>query len=106
MRKNQKKNVRNTRKDKLKNKAKVIKEVLKNPEKTQREIAKSTNISKSTVNRNLQEVGQIGTQSDIIDKILQDDKEIMKLANGETLKRLQEMFQNGEIKNLYDLKIL
>lgn len=54
------------RKDKARNRAKVIKAKLKSPLKTEREIAKETKVSKSTVNRISQELGQSGTKDDRI----------------------------------------
>ena len=65
--------------DKLKNRAKVIKATLKNPLATQREIAKQQLISKSSVNRIQQEMGQTGTKDDRILWICDADLEIIKL---------------------------
>ena len=61
---------------------KIIKEKIKNPDMPIREISKKTNVSKSSVDRLLkQNLGHIGTKSDYIARIIDNDKEIMDLAN-------------------------
>lgn len=84
------------RKDKIKNKAKVVRELAKNPESTQRETAKNTGLWLWTVNRANQELEQSGTESDIMDKILAMDDEIMDLANKITLEKLKEWLPKKE----------
>jgi hypothetical protein len=76
--------------DKTKNKIKVIRELLKNPLQTEREIAKKTNIWKSTSNRLRKEIGQIGTKSNIIDEIIKNDADIVKLTQAEISKRIKK----------------
>ena len=76
---NTKTKTKKERSDKLKNRAKVIKATLKNPLKNQREIAKDQWISKSSVNRIQQEMGQTGTKDDRILWICDADLEIIKL---------------------------
>ena len=66
------------RNDKAKNTAKVLKEVIKNPLATEREIAKESWVSKSSVNRAMQEVGQIGAKSEIILEICDLDINLVK----------------------------
>ena len=76
------------RKDKLKNKITIVKEVVKNPLATQDEIVEKTWLWKGTVNRNMQELGETGLESDIMDKVLQMDDQIMELANQITLQKI------------------
>jgi len=82
--------VKKERVDKTKNKIKVIKELLRDPLQTDREIAKQTNIGKSSVNRAKQEMGQFGTNSNIIDEIIKKDAEIVKLTQAEIQRRILE----------------
>lgn len=80
------------RNDKAKNTAKVLKEVIKNPLSTQREIAKNTWMWLWSVNRNLKEVEQIGTKSDIILEICDLDINLVK----KWLKELDRRFSSPE----------
>jgi len=82
--------VKKERVDKTKNKIKVIKELLRDPLQTDREIAKQTNIGKSSVNRAKQEMGQFGSNSNIIDEIIKKDAEIVKLTQAEIQRRILE----------------
>ena len=66
------------RNDKAKNTAKVLKEVIKKPLSTQREIAKETWMWLWSVNRNLKEVEQIGTKSEIILEICDLDINLVR----------------------------
>lgn len=86
------------RKDKARNRAKVIKAKLKNPLKTEREIAKETNVSKSTVNRISQELGQWGTKDDRILWICDKDLEIVKLGQEIIMKKLRDQKQVAKLK--------
>tara|TARA_R110000851_G_C12830240_1_gene540609 strand:+ start:36 stop:311 length:276 start_codon:yes stop_codon:yes gene_type:complete len=76
------------RKDKLKNKITVVKAVIKDPLATQDEIVKRTGLGKGTVNRNIQELGKTGLESDIMDRVLGMDDQIMDLANQITLQKI------------------
>lgn len=78
------------RNDKAKNVAKVLKEVIKDPLLTEREIAEMTWVSKSSVNRAMQEVGQIGAKDDRIVNITDKDFELMNIIQEEKFRRLQE----------------
>ena len=78
------------RTDKKKNISKVIKEVVKDPLQTEREIAEKTWVSKSSVNRLKQEMGQIGAKDDRILWICDDDLLITKLTQKKTIERLQD----------------
>lgn len=78
--------------DKARNTAKVLKEVLKKPLQTDRELEKELWIWKSSVNRAKQELGQIGTKSDIILEICDLDINLVK----SWLKELQRRFNDEE----------
>lgn len=71
-------------------KAKVIKEKLKDPTKSQRDIAKETWISKSQVARIDKQLGLRGAESEIIDKIIANDLDIVTLWQELLVKRIQE----------------
>ena len=66
------------RSDKAKNISKVLKEVINNPLASEREIADNTWVSKSSVNRAMQEMGQIGAKSEIILEICDLDINLIK----------------------------
>jgi len=76
------------RKDKLINKAKVTKSLLKDPTQSQRQVAKDTWLSLGNVNDKVNELEQSWTESNIMDKILQNDDKIMDLANEITLQKI------------------
>lgn len=76
------------RSDKAKNTAKVLKEVINNPLSTQREIAEKTWMWLWSVNRNLKEVEQIGTNEKIVDLVALDI-EMQELATAEMIRRLK-----------------
>lgn len=78
------------RTDKAKNTAKVLKEVIKNPLQTEREIAENTWVSKSSVNRAMQEVGQIGAKDQNILDICAVDFEIVKTWQAIINERLKD----------------
>jgi len=93
------------RKDKLKNKSKVIKEVLKDPLATQREVAKKAGVGLWTANRILQELEQNGTESQILDGILQNDDKIIALSNGITYDTIVKNIESWDV-SLPDTKII
>lgn len=79
---------------------KIIKEKIKNPDIPIREISKKTNVSKSSVDRLLkQNLGQIGTKSDYIAKILDSDKEIMDLANEVIISKIKFIKEIQKVDN-------
>lgn len=86
------------RKDKARNRAKVIKAKLKSPLKTEREIAKETKVSKSTVNRISQELGQRGTKDERILWICDKDLEIITVGQKLILKKLWDKKQMAKLK--------
>lgn len=86
------------RKDKARNRAKVIKAKLKSPLKTEREIAKETKVSKSTVNRISQELGQRGTKDERILWICDKDLEIITLGQKLILEKLWDKKQMARLK--------
>lgn len=94
------------RKDKLKNKAQVAKSLIKDPTQSQRQVAKDTWLWLGTINRQTQEMEQNGTESDIMDRILGMDDEIMEMVNGITYKKIKKKIENDEELQLTDLKIL
>lgn len=94
------------RKDKLKNKIKVVKEVIKDPLSTQREVAKKAWVGLATANRILQELEQNGTESQILDNILENDDKIMALANWMTYDTLKELIEAKETLSLNDIKTI
>ena len=77
------------RTDKAKNTAKVLKEIINNPLQTQREISKNTWVWLWSVNRALDELGQIGTNEAIIDFVALD-LELQWLATKEMIRRMKE----------------
>ncbi len=94
------------RKDKIKNKAEVAKSLAKNPSQSQREIAKDTWLSLGNVNDKLSEIEQNWTESQIMDRILQMDDEIMDLANQITLREIKKKYDNWEELTLQDTRII
>lgn len=94
------------RKDKLKNKVKVVKEAIKDPLATQDELATRAGVWKWTVNRNMQELEQNGLESEIMDRILSNDDQIIDLVNQIHLKEIQEKVKNNEKLTLQDHKLL
>lgn len=68
------------RADKAKSLSKVKKALAINPLLTDREIANDTGIGKSTVNRAIKEMGQLGTKDENIVKITDTDREIIEKA--------------------------
>ena len=94
------------RKDKLKNKAEVAKALINDPTLTDREIEKETWVSKSAANRARQEMGQDGTQGEIMDRILAMDDKIIELANGLHLKTIQDKLEEWKELTLQDNKLI
>lgn len=76
--------------DKQKNLSKVATEYISNPLQTEREVANNTWVSKSSVNRLKNELGQIGAKSSDIQLICDKDKENVMLWQAELNRRLQE----------------
>lgn len=82
---------------------------MKNIDATTEEIAKKTKTSKAVVSRTLKnELEQVGTKSDYIAKIIDNDKEIMDLANEIALKQLKkikdmETISTYEVKTVVDI---
>ena len=93
------------RKDKIKNTAKIIKEVLKNPLATQDELVIKTGLWKGTVNRNIQELDQNGLLSDSIDKICNNDKELIWLVSWLNIREIKKYVDKDEV-SLTDLRII
>lgn len=88
----------------VKKKANIIKEKIKNTDLTNEEIAKKTNTSRSVVSRVLNgELGEVGQKSDYIAKIIDNDKEIMDLANEIALKQLKKI-KDMETLSTYEVK--
>lgn len=85
------------RSDKAKNISKVLKEVIKDPLQTQRDIAESTWLWLWTVNRNLKEIEQIGTKSEIILDICKLDINLVKKWLLELDRRFSD---NDELKQI------
>ena len=94
------------RKDKLKNKVQVAKALITDPTLTDREIEKETWVSKSAANRARQEMGQDGTQGEIMDRILAMDDKIIELANGLHLKTIQDKLEEWKELTLQDNKLI
>jgi len=84
------KKTRRVRVDRKKSEAKVIKEVLKNPLLSQQEIANRTWLSKWNVNDKLNNLDQITSKDDRILWVCDDDFEIIKLTQSETIRRIRE----------------
>ncbi len=94
------------RKDKLKNKITVAKELLKNPLSTEKELKEKTWLWAWTVHRQKKEVEKNGVESDIIDRVLEMDDDIMELVNSITYKKLKEKVDGEHELSLPDLKIM
>ena len=86
------------RTDKAKNTAKVLKEVIKDPLLTEREIAENTWVSKSSVNRAMQEMGQIGAKDQNILDICSTDFEIVKIWQAIINERLKDKTETDKMK--------
>lgn len=94
------------RKDKIKNKAEVAKSLLKDPTQSQREVAKDTWLSLWNVNDKMKELEQTWTESQIMDRILQMDDEIIALANDIHLKTIKEKLQKWKELTLHENKLI
>ena len=94
------------RKDRLKNKIEVTKVLTKDPSLTQREVAKKAWVSKTTVHNHMKEIEQNWPESDIMDKILRQDDEIMDLVNSLTVKHIKEKIAEWESLSSNEVKIL
>lgn len=94
------------RKDQIKNKATVAREAIKDPLATQDELVKKTWLSKWTVNKNMQELDQTWLSSQIIDRVLWMDDEILELVNWLHLRDIREKVKNKEKLTLQDHKLL
>lgn len=75
--------------DKLKNKAKVIAKVIANPLATQEQIAIDAWVWIATVNRNIKEMEENGIKSQAIEKIIENDTNIVKLWQEILLERMK-----------------
>lgn len=93
------------RKDKVRNKVKVIKEVLKDPLASQDEIAKRSWVSKGTVNNNIQELDQSWLTSETIDRICENDKDLIDLVAWLNLKEIKAIADKWKV-SLMDLKAI
>lgn len=80
----------NKRRDAKKNKVKVIKSLIKNPMQSIPEIARDTWLSVWNVHNKLKEVERTGVKSNIIDEIIKNDAEIVKLTQAEIQRRILE----------------
>ena len=101
------------RSDSKQNKVKVMKAALKNPLGSQRDIAKDAWVSLGNVNSNLNRLEQIAEKSSIIDKICEQDKEIMDLVNDISVIKIrgiknrieadEEKISTNEVKTLSEI---
>lgn len=94
------------RKDKIKNKAEAVKALAKNPALTERELAKEMKTSKTTAHNHIKDIDQNWPESQIMDKILEMDDEIINLVNGLHLKEIKEKVKNNEKLTLQEHKLL
>lgn len=94
------------RKDKIKNKAEAVKALAKNPALTERQLAKEINTSKTTAHNHLKDIDQNWPESNIMDKILEMDEEIINLVNWLHLETIKEKIKNNEKLTLQDHKLL
>lgn len=78
--------------DKKKNLIKVLKSRIRWV-KSQREVAEETGVSKSSVDRLDKELGQLGAKIPEIEDICKADFEIVKLTQKETIRRLQNPWE-------------
>ena len=85
------------RKDKAKSLAKVAKSRLNDPLKTVREVEKETWVDHVTVSRRDKELKQTGTKDDRILWICDKDINIVKLAQGEIVRRLWDDEEKKQI---------
>lgn len=86
--------------DKAKNTEQVLKEVLANPLQTQQEIADATGIPKSTVWNAMRDLGQIGSNSERLTKLVEWDITIQEKILAEKNRRLDtkvEEIRNSEL---------
>lgn len=94
------------RKDKLKNKAEAVKALAKNPTLTERQLAKEMNTCKTTAHNHIKDIDRNWPKSNIMDRILEMDDEIMDLANQITLKQIKKKMEEGIELSLADTKII
>ena len=94
------------RKDKIKNKAEAVKALAKNPTLTERQLAKEINVSKTTAHNHTKDIDQNWPESNIMDRILEMDDDIMEMVNGITYIKIKKKIDNDEELTLNDLKIL
>lgn len=94
------------RKDKLKNKISVTKSLLKNPLQTERELEESTWLWAWTVHRHKKEMEKTGVESNIMDRILEMDDQIMDLANKITLREIEKKIEDWQGLTLQDVKTI
>ena len=86
------------RPDKAKKIKKVAEALIKNPLKSSREIAKETGVSKSSVSNYINnDLAELGQKDFRIIEVCNDDMEIVKLTQAETIRRLKD---EEEIKKI------
>lgn len=84
--------------DKAKKIKKVAEALIKNPLKSSREIAKETWVSKSSVSNYInKDLAELGQKDFRIIEVCNDDMEIVKLTQAETIRRLKD---EEEIKHI------
>ncbi len=94
------------RKDKVKKVAKVAKELVKDPLLTTREVEEKTWVSKSSVASYIKnDLDKLG-QTDILNKILEMDDQIIALSNWLTLDMINEKIKDWKDLTVQDHKII
>ena len=88
------------RADKKKNQSEVVKALIKEPTLTERELAKKTWLGNWTAHRHKKELEQNGAESNILDRVLEMDDQIMDLSNQITLQKIMEEAPKDEEGNI------
>ncbi len=94
------------RKDNIRNKAKVSRALIKDPSLTQREVAKKTWLSNWTVHNQMTKIKQKWAEGSVMDRILEQDEEIMDLVNSLTVKHIKTKVENNESLDTWEVKLL